>query len=78
MELAGLTKSSFSRAFGVSADRVQEWLSGAVPVPPWVVPAIRIYELLPGSARQTVLRIPAARVGNRARNMHPFARIEDL
>lgn len=78
MDLSGLTKASFSTAFGVPPERVEEWLSGSEPVPPWVVPAIRMYEMLPASARQKVLRMPAAQAGNRTGNMHPFARIEEL
>jgi hypothetical protein len=78
MDLAGLTKGSFSTAFGVPADVVEEWLSERSPVPPWVLPALRVYEMLPVGARQKVLRTPAARAGNRSENTHPFARIEEL
>ena len=78
MDLAGLTEASFSTAFGVPAGYVDEWLSGSAPVPPWVVPAIRMYEMLPSPARQKVVRAPVARAGNRKGNSHPFARIEEL
>jgi hypothetical protein len=78
MELAGLSKGSFGTVFGVSPEVVDEWLSGSVPVPPWVLPAVRIYELLSASARQKLARTPAARAGKRAGNMHPFACIEEL
>ena len=78
MELAGLTKTSLSTVFGVPPDRLEEWLSGSVPEPAWVVPAIRLFEMLPASARQKVLRTTAARPGKRTGNMHPFACIEEL
>ena len=78
MELAGLTKATLSTVFGVPPDRLDEWLAGSVPVPPWVLPAIRLFEMLPASARKNVLRRPAERPGRRAGNMHPFACIEEL
>ena len=78
MELAGLTKSLFATTFGVMPECVDEWLSGSVAAPPWVVPAIRMYEMLSVPARQEVVRTPAARAGKRARNTHPFACIEEL
>jgi hypothetical protein len=78
MDLAGLTKASFGTAFGVSPEVVESWLSQASPVPPWVLPAIRMYEMLSSAARQKVLRTPASRAGNRSGNTHPFARIEEL
>lgn len=77
MELAGLTRNSFSTAFGVPADVVEAWLSEAAPVPSWVLPAIRMYEMLSAGARHKLLKAPAARAGNRS-NPHPFARIEEL
>lgn len=78
MDLAGLTKSSFAAAFGIPVEVVEEWLSQETPVPPWVLPAIRVFELLSDPARQQVLRSPAARAGKRLENKHPFARIEEL
>jgi hypothetical protein len=78
MELAGLAKGSFSTAFGTSADVVESWLDGTAPVPAWVIPAIRMYEMLSDSERQKVLRTPAARAGKRTGNTHPFACIEEL
>jgi hypothetical protein len=78
MELAGLNKGSFATAFGVAPESVEEWLAGSVPVPAWVLPAIRMYEMLSASARQKVLRTPAARAGKRPGNTHPFACIEEL
>src|SRR5688572_27919026 len=78
MDLAGLTDATFSTAFGVPPEYVNEWLAGSSAVPPWVIPAIRMYEMLSGPARQKVVRTPVARAGNRSGNTHPFARIEEL
>jgi hypothetical protein len=78
MDLAGLTKASFSAAFGVPAAAVEDWLAAASPVPPWVLPAIRVYEMLSAAERQRVLRAPPSAAGRRSKNTHPFARIEEL
>lgn len=78
MDLAGLTRASFSTAFGISPESVEEWLSGGAPIPAWVIPAIRVYEMLSASAREKLLRTRSARAGGRSRNTHPFACIEEL
>ena len=78
LDLAGLSKAAFASAFSVPAEAVEEWLSGASPVPPWVVPAIRVYEMLPDGARRKLLRTRGSQAGSRSGNSHPFARIEEL
>lgn len=79
LELAGLSKASFSTVFSVPLDRLHAWLAGSEAVPPWVVPSIRMYELLSSQERRVLLRGTGARGGNnRKGNAHPFARIDEL
>lgn len=78
LDLAGLTKAEFATVFDVPVASVQDWLTGARPIPSWVLPSIRVFELLSPAERSRLLKNPAARTAGGTANLHPFARIEDL
>ena len=90
LEAIGLSVEDLSRMFQVSVRSAKAWTTGATRVPQWLMPALRIFRLLP-SATQRALQesgahdgLPAGAVRaaeNRPRvsvPRHPFARIEDL
>jgi hypothetical protein len=79
MGLAGLSKTAFASVFQVPVSSVQEWMAGDAPIPEWVLPSLRIFELLTPALQQQVVKrpLPPVRVGGR-RNAHPFSRIEEL
>jgi hypothetical protein len=78
MELAGLDRATISTVFGVSSETIGEWLSGKRPIPSWVLPSIRILELLTPAARRNFIRNPAVRAGRKSVNSHPFSHIDEL
>jgi len=85
-----LSVEDLSRMFQVSVRSAKAWTTGATRVPQWLMPALRIFRLLP-PATQRALRESGAHDGlpmgaghaadNRPRlsvARHPFARIEEL
>jgi hypothetical protein len=90
LEAAGLSVGDLSRIFQVSVRSAQAWTTGARRVPKWLMPALRIFRLLPPATQREVQEswvhdgLPAD-AGRTAANRpranaarHPFARIEEL
>jgi hypothetical protein len=78
MELAGLTKATFSSIFGVPEAFTREMLEGARPIPSWVPVVIRMFQLLNPAQQRQLLQPQTATAGKRRGNAHPFSRIEEL
>jgi hypothetical protein len=90
LETAGLSVEDLSGMFQVSARSARAWTTGARPVPKWLMPALRLFRLLPPATQRALQEagvydgLPAG-AGRAAENRprvsvprHPFARIEDL
>jgi hypothetical protein len=90
LEAIGLSVEDLSRMFQVSVRSAKAWTTGSRRVPQWLMPALRIFRLLPPAIRRTLQEswvydgLPAG-AGRAAENRprasvarHPFARIEEL
>jgi hypothetical protein len=78
MDLAGLTKATFSSIFGISEGFVREMLDGTRPIPSWAPVCIRMFQLLTPTQQRQLLQPQTAQTGRKRSNAHPFSRIEDL
>lgn len=91
MEALGLSVEDLARIFHVSTRSARSWTTGGTRVPNWLMPALKIYGLLPSAARHVAVESlvrdgvtggnirPAAPNQPRANvPRHPFARIEEL
>jgi len=89
MEKAGLAGDELAGALGVPVAALNGWLSGNVPVPAWVLPSVRVLELVTPSARLEARgtlstnavqeAVPARKtVSSQPGYRHPFSRIEEL
>jgi hypothetical protein len=78
MERAGLTAADFAEIFRMPLEGLQDWLTGSRPIPPWVVPVLRILELVSPMARRKLLNRPTPELQDSQSKRHPFSRVEDL
>jgi hypothetical protein len=91
MGALGLSVEDLARIFRVSTRSARSWTTGGTRVPNWLMPALRMYDLLSPAARHMALESlvrdgvtagssrPAAPNQPHANvHRHPFARIEEL
>lgn len=85
MEQAGLNAEELAAALGVPSAALNGWLSGAVPVPAWVLPSVSVLELVTPAARMAARGMASPEtapvrktVSSQSGGRHPFARIEEL
>jgi hypothetical protein len=79
MEKFAISAVDLAAATGVAHGEVEDWLTGARPIPSWISAIIRVTGLLPSPARRRLRsHVENPSQQRLSAGSHPFSRIEEL